>query len=208
MKSSEFLSKQNTLKLVFESILIVFSVLLALLLNEYKGYLKEKQQRQLVIEMIQAELISNLNILNEQLPYHEEVLNNLNSALDSDSLRNTLITDSGVVLWSLIPRGVVQKLVDDTSWQTAKSSTIFSSLELTFIFEMSELYRAQELGIESTLKNILSILSSRESLDTKQLNDTLLLLRNAFGEIVSQERFLIEMYKQKIDGFEKVTQKQ
>jgi hypothetical protein len=63
MKSTTFLTKQAILKLAFESVLIVFSVLLALFLNEYRGQLKENQQKELAIKMVRIELESNLKAL-------------------------------------------------------------------------------------------------------------------------------------------------
>ena len=56
MKSTIFFTKQSVLKLVFESVLIIFSILLALFLNEYRGQLKENQQKELAIQMVKIEL--------------------------------------------------------------------------------------------------------------------------------------------------------
>jgi|TARA_B110000093_G_C12813967_1_gene343994 hypothetical protein len=203
MKSTRFFTKQNILKLIFESILIIFSVLLALFLNEYRGQLKENQQKELVIKIVKIELKSNLEILNEWRPYHEKVLNNLNEALNSNSTNSTLFTEKGVFTWSLMPNGVVQRVIDNGSWQTLKSSSISSTIEFNTMFTLSQLYKQQAQGVESTLNRILKIISARESLEQKNQRSTIILLRNTFNEMVSQEIFLIKKYEQALIEIEK-----
>jgi hypothetical protein len=203
MKSTRFFTKQNILKLIFESILIIFSVLLALFLNEYRGQLKENQQKELVIKIVKIELKSNLEILNEWRPYHEKVLNNLNEALNSNSTNSTLFTEKGVFTWSLMPNGVVQRVIDNGSWQTLKSSSISSIIEFNTMFTLSQLYKQQAQGVESTLNRILKIISARESLEQKNQRSTIILLRNTFNEMVSQEIFLIKKYEQALIEIEK-----
>ncbi len=203
MKSTRFFTKQNILKLIFESILIIFSVLLALFLNEYRGQLKENQQKELAIKIVKIELKSNLEILNEWRPYHEKVLNNLNEALNSNSTNSTLFTENGVFTWSLMPNGVVQRVIDNGSWQTLKSSSISSTIEFNTMFTLSQLYKHQAQGVESTLNRILKIISARESLEQKNQRSTIILLRNTFNEMVSQEIFLIKKYEQALIEIEK-----
>jgi len=203
MKSTRFFTKQNILKLIFESILIIFSVLLALFLNEYRGQLKENQQKELVIKIVKIELKSNLEILNEWRPYHEKVLNNLNEALNSNSTNSTLFTEKGVFTWSLMPNGVVQRVIDNGSWQTLKSSSISSTIEFNTMFTLSQLYKQPAQGVESTLNRVLKIISARESLEQKNQRSTIILLRNTFNEMVSQEIFLIKKYEQALIEIEK-----
>ena len=196
MKPTQLLSRQTVLKLVFESALIVFSVLLALFLNEYRGQLKENQQKELAMQMVTIELRANLETFKEWRPYHKEVLKNLNEALKSDSSKNTLYTENGLLRWSLMPSGVVHKLVDNASWQTLKASSVSSTIDFNTMFTLSKLYKLQAHGVESTLNNILTIISSRESLEKKNQRSTIMLLRNAFDQLVSQETFIISKYEQ------------
>jgi len=193
MKSTTFFTKQNTLKLAFESILIIFSVLLALFLNEYRGQLKEDQQKELAMQMVTIELKSNLEALNAWRPYHESVLKNLNEALNTNS---SLFTEKGFLTWELMPNGVVQRVIDNGSWQTLKSSNISSTVDFNTMLTLSKLYKHQAQGVEFTLKNILTIISARESLEKTNQRNTIILLRNAFNEMVSQEIFLIQKYEQ------------
>ncbi len=96
----------------------------------------------------------------------------------------------------------LQKLIDNASWHTLKASSVFTTIDINTMFILSKLYKIQSEGVEATLKNIVAILSSRESLEKNNLRGTILLLRNAFNEIVSQEIFLIEIYEQVIAEIE------
>ncbi len=196
MKSKIFFTKQNTLKLFFESALIIFSVLLALFLNEYRGQLKEEQHKKVAMQMLKVELQSNLEALNEWRPYHQKVLKNLNDALNLNDSSSKLFTENGVLIWSLMPKGVVQRVIDNGSWQTLKSSNVLSTVGLNTMLTLSKLYKHQAQGVESTLNNILAILSARESLKRENQRSTIILLRNAFNEVVSQEIFLIKKIEQ------------
>ncbi|WP_434952301.1 hypothetical protein ACRWQL_03055 [Shewanella sp. HL-SH4] len=168
-------------------------------LNEYRGQLKEEQQINLAMAMVRIELKSNMEALNEWLPYHEKVLNNLNESLNNNAINSALFTENGEMIWSLMPNGVVQRTLDNGSWQTLKSSSLSSAIDFDTMFTLSKLYKHQAQGVESTLNRILTILSARESLEKKNQRSTVILLRNTFNEMVSQEMFLIEKYKQALN---------
>ena len=63
------------------------------------------------------------------------------------------------------------------------------------MLSLSKVYNLQATGVESVLKVILETLASREALRKKDLEVTLLLLRNGFNELVLQEIFLIKNYE-------------
>ena len=134
---------------------------------------------------------------------HEKVLKNLNEALNSNSTNSRLFTENGVFKWSLMPNGVVQRVIDSGSWQTLKSSSISSTIEFNTMFTLSQLYKHQAQGVESTLNRILKIISARESLEQNNQRSTIILLRNTFNEMVSQEIFLIKKYEQALIEIEK-----
>jgi hypothetical protein len=108
-----------------------------------------------------------------------------------------------------MPNGVVQGVIDNSAWQTLKASSISSIIDLNTMFTLSKLYKHQVQGVESTLNHILSIISARESLEKKNQRNTIILLRNSFNEMVSQEIFLIKKYEQalikvRIEGDESI----
>ncbi len=94
-----------------------------------------------------------------------------------------------------MPRGIFERLINDSAWQALKSSNAFSNIDFDTMLSLSKVYNLQATGVESVLKVILETLASREALRKKDLEVTLLLLRNGFNELVLQEIFLIKNYE-------------
>lgn len=68
---------KSLVKYLIEASLIVFSVLLALLLKEYRENLKQKKVIRKKLLSIEEELKSNLNVINDWIPYNQQVLMNI-----------------------------------------------------------------------------------------------------------------------------------
>ena len=195
MESPKFLTKQNVLKLSFESGLIVLSVLLALFLNEYRSQLKDDRLTEQALMKVANELKTKTETVKGWLPHHKEILNNLQDALENDSIKTSLLNKSEVSFRSLMPRGIFERLINDSAWQALKSSNAFSNIDFDTMLSLSKVYNLQATGVESVLKVILETLASREALRKKDLEVTLLLLRNGFNELVLQEVFLTKNYE-------------
>ena len=194
--------KQNFGKFLLESALIVFSVLLALFLNEYRSQLKDQELKQVALERIEVELNQNREVLAEWLPHHQKILANLTEAINNPQISENLVTQNGEVrLQSLFERSIVQRLITRTAWTAVQSSNAFANVDFDQALQLAELYNLQEIGVESTLKRTLNILGSRESLQAAELRNTLMLLRNGFRELVSQEEFLIHKYDETLASF-------
>ena len=193
------MTKQNIAKLIIESLLIVFSVLLALFLNEYLNTRKAQKVKENALARVVSELEANQATVKEWAPYHNEVLGNIKKALRNDSIKNTLKTPQGVEFWNLMPNGVVQQLIDDAAWQALKSSSAFSDLSFDTVLSLSKVYKLEKVGVESTIKSILEIINARESLHEENLEDTLVLLGKGFNELVAQELFLLDQYEKTLN---------
>ncbi|HQV32645.1 MAG TPA: hypothetical protein PKV71_12250 [Calditrichia bacterium] len=188
--NNQLFSKRDLIKLGVESLLIVFSVLLALFLNEYRSDVHLERLEKRALEKIRAELKENLATVEEWIPYHREILTNIEAVLKSDSLRAANFPPGELSYWRLMRKGIVQRLVDNSAWEALKGSEVFSNLDFETSLLLSKTYKLQNLGVEVTLKRILDMLSTREARDRSQLTSTLALLRIAFQELVSQEMFL------------------
>jgi hypothetical protein len=182
-------------KIVFESSLIVFSVLLALLLNEYREMIKEEQEKERALQMIQIELKGNRDTLSKWLPYHKQILKNFTEAVDKDSLEGLSLDDQRLLIMKKIPKGVVIGLLETSAWEAIKLSNIPSNLNVETIFALSKLYNIQNQGVRGTLSRISTTLNSRELVGENNSKHSLFLLKSLFYELVAQEIYLIEYYK-------------
>ncbi|KAA3656728.1 MAG: hypothetical protein DWQ10_14800 [Calditrichaeota bacterium] len=176
--------------------MIVFSVLLALGLNEYRSNYKDKLQKTQALKKIENELQTNLEIVEELEPYHNEVLQNIRDAIKSNTNLERFFTGNRNDLARLMPRGILWRLIDDTAWDALKTSKIFSDIELDTMVELSKIYKLQNIGVSMTINSISDIIKTRELLRKENARETLILLRNGFAELVSQEKFLINHYRE------------
>jgi hypothetical protein len=72
---------QSLKKYLIEDFLIVFSVLFALYIDNYKQEVKTEKQKKLAVGRIQLELQRNDTITKEWVGHHNKILNNLNRLL-------------------------------------------------------------------------------------------------------------------------------
>src|SRR3954468_17723457 len=111
-----------------ESLLIVFSVILALGLTEVINKINEGQRTKEVLHQLKEELITNKNAEEEQYAYHLQVLKNIDSALSHPAFAKKFINDSGEIdlANTIAPHGVLRHDLNDVAWQVAKQNNIFS----------------------------------------------------------------------------------
>lgn len=205
MKSISIAIKKNVIKVVFESSLIIFSVLLALFLNEYREELAKEKEKERALEMVRVELKSNLETLNQWLPYHKKIVKNLTHSYNNLSLNQNdelSIEEQYDLITSLMPQGVVQTALVNSSWEAIKQSNLSSTIDLDIVFSLSKLFKLQSLGIEKTLQRTLTTLTSHGSSKKGNLKTTIFLLKRDLNELVSQEFYMIEVYKALIKKIE------
>ncbi|WP_026376728.1 hypothetical protein [Aestuariibacter salexigens] len=189
------LKKETFVRLLFESGLIIFSVMLALFLDEYRVTLKQEAATQKALSNIKQEMQTNLTVLRKWYDYHSQVAVNIDQVLQSDDIpKEDFIKDDEVHYFSVMPQGVVQDLIDDSAWNAFKSTESYANLEFEVMLVLSRVYNLQQSGVKNTLQLILSHFSGNDFLDQEKLKNNLILLRRSFREIASQEAYLISEY--------------
>ncbi len=98
-----------------ESLLIIFSVLLALILSEYISKVHDKENTKSTLKNIVAELNHNKNAIIEMKQYNEMVLKNIDAALTDKSLQNNLVSNDEFHLNIIAPQGVLYRYLDDAA---------------------------------------------------------------------------------------------
>ena len=194
--------KKRLSKIVFESSLIIFSVLLALVLNEYIGKMKADKEKARVLQMIKIEVNENMQILNRWIPYHEQVIENFNTAIKNFN-SDQVTDDSRMFILELMPNGVIQEMVSRSAWEALQQSSSRVSLDIETTFVLAKAYRLQELSVETTILNFINIMNDRESMKPNNLRETLYLMRSSFQELMAQEKNLVFVYQQTLDELSK-----
>jgi hypothetical protein len=185
--------KRNSFyKYLGEAILIVFSVLLAFILNEYRENYLDHQLLQSNLVEISDEIEANLTILNDALPYHKEILKNIHAYLKDDT---GLELGDQLLLYSIAPKGLFQNPLSSTAWYVFTDNKLTTKLNFKTVYHLSEAYHAQEHFVERNIQQILGLLTSRDAIDKDQIHTTLLILDLHFTALIEREGQLIKHYQ-------------
>jgi hypothetical protein len=183
-----------------ESLLIVFSVALAIILTEVFTKIHENQQTREVLHQLKLELINNNEAEEVQYQYHLTVIHNIDSALHDEKLRKAFLDSGQIHLTLIAPQGVMREDLNDIAWQVAKQNNIFSKLSLETYRLLTDIYDNQAKIIKSE-DEIGKLLLSYESRESGNANATLILMRDIYKAwAVDRAPRLLNNYKKAIDA--------
>ena len=86
--------KKSIQKILLDSALIIFSVLFALLINEWRNNLTEKKRTRIVIENLKKEIKRNQTITKDFLEYHSSVYDTMKTIYLNGAIETTFWKDS------------------------------------------------------------------------------------------------------------------
>jgi len=199
----EVLTVRDWKEYLGESMLIIFSVALALVVTEYFNGLHEKQQTKEVIEQLKEELTNNKKAEVLQYAYQLQVLNNIDAALNNPALAKKFIDTGAMHLETIAPAGIKYRDLNDVAWQAAKQHNIVAKIDLDTYSQLTYIYENQHL-INNAEQEIAKVLVSWESRKPENLRTTLLLVKdNYHGWAVDRAPGLLQLYQQAIDKLEK-----
>lgn len=193
-------SKIDFRHITIEALLIVFTVLLALTLSEWRSSVKEERTREAVLNNIVNELKSNKADLESKLEYHKAMSQKLGEYLSSDSLWSTLKYTSGMeAMIQILDRGIWNPKLQSGAWRSAELSGVVNTFDYETIYILSNVYGVQEEGPDNTWKQLAKLFVDPTSYDPNNAKRLAAMLQLGFGELYSQERSLIESYKEALD---------
>lgn len=188
---------------LLEGTLIVFSVMLALFLNQVVENIDTYRQKENAINRITVELERNLNVLENWLEVHDQMRLRTEQIItgENDSLKQQLMDQSFFNLQILTgDRSFIDSNLSNTAWETAKSTDIVNEFDFETLEKLTDVYTLQELVFNHTIQGISKIFFERETHNLKNIDATLIQFQLRFSELVGQERLLIEYYRKVIDG--------
>jgi hypothetical protein len=203
----EVVTVRNWKEYLGESILIIFSVVLALILTEIFNKIHEEGQTKQVLHQLREELMDNKRLETEQYAYHRHVLKNIDSVLQHPKLANSFI-DSGEVnlrktLHFLAPFGVRQHELNTVAWEVARQNNAFSGMDLSTYELLTDIYDSQQ-HITGSEEKIGNLLLSWESRKPGNFRTMLILLRdNYLAWAVDRAPALLVHYQEAINKLQK-----
>ena len=195
----EVITIRNWREYLGESLLIVFSVVLALVLTEWFAKLHEQGQTRQVLRQLREELINNRKAEQQQYRYHLAVLRNIDSALNHPTFAQKFMNNGVLDLTTIAPQGVMSRDLNDVAWQLAKQNNVVSKIDLHTYSLLTDIYDNQQRIIKAE-DEIGKILLSWESRKPENLRTTLTLVKdNYHAWAVDRAPALIEEYGHAID---------
>ena len=197
------ITKDNLARYIVEAALIVFSVLLALFLD---SVIENRREARIVDELVSHvadEMKSNLTIVDEWLPYHRSVIDEIDRYLASDELQQSLLSADGIDYGRLMERGLIQDFYSNSSWQLAKQSEITSRVDFEVTYAISQAYLSQD-NVNLTLQRFSDFVFERQTHDPDQLVISLRILRNLLQELSGQQSVLQHNYREALQAVDRM----
>jgi hypothetical protein len=162
-----------------ESLLIIFSVLLALGVTEYINKFHERENTKSLLKNIVAELKNNKKAIQEMNEYNMHVLSKIDSALVSRDLQKKIVSHDEFHLKQIAPQGALYRYPDNDAWTIAKNNDIMSKTDVESISILTKVYEDQD-RIRKVEEEVAKVLFDRASRDPAQVHRTLIIIRDIY----------------------------
>ncbi|MCE1198623.1 MAG: hypothetical protein LWW85_06605 [Marinilabiliales bacterium] len=162
-----------------ESLLIIFSVVLALSLTELLNDLHAKSKTDDLLKNVYVELTNNRKAIQEIRDYDAQVLDDLNRLLSHPEAQAGFITNGELHLERIAPRGLLFRYLRNDAWNVAKNNDILSRLGMDTLTRLTRVY--EDLGrMGKVEEEAARVLFDWRSRDPQNLRTTLILLRDIY----------------------------
>jgi hypothetical protein len=162
-----------------ESLLIMFSVLLALILTEFINNLHDKKNTREILQSVIAELRHNEVAIKEMKQYNFAVLAKIDSALVNKSLQGQLVVGDEFHLDVIAPQGVLYRYLDDAAWTIAKNNNTIAKLDVETVALLTRVYddQAKMMRVED---EVAKVIIDRSTRDSAKAHTTLVIIRDLY----------------------------
>ncbi|OCX53202.1 hypothetical protein BEL04_02510 [Mucilaginibacter sp. PPCGB 2223] len=181
-----------------ESLLIIFSVLLALFLTEYITNLHEKKQTREILHNIREELVKNREAETIEHAYEAKILTRIDSVLVSADLQQKIVANDEFHFKMIAPAGAQCRDLNTVAWDVAKSQSITNKANFELLSKLTDIYdnQARITKLEDQIAKILLAYDSRKLANVRT---TLLLVRDSYhGWSYDRAQSLLKKYDEAI----------
>jgi len=186
-----------------ESLMIVFSVLLALFLTEHINKLHERENTKSLLRSISAELNHNRKFILEMQDYNLMVFSKIDSVLVDKKLQKKLVSKDEFHLEVIAPHGIQYRFLDNDAWAIGKNNNIISKIDIETISILTKVYENQD-RIAKIEDEVAKVIFDRESRDPRQVRKTLILIKDIYhGWVVDRIPGLLSQIDSAIVKIEK-----
>ncbi len=179
---------------IIQFFLIVFSVVLGLYLSERIEESKKKKESEELLTTIKSEVKDNLELLENWVPYHQEMNENLDSLSKSEVFIDEFISNKYILYDKLLTRGTfMSRSPASDAWDIAKSHPLVVNIDYDKWLILSRIYNQQALTFEPALEMV-ELMGSKNINIEKDAKSNLELMANRMHELVAREKQLMGYY--------------
>lgn len=199
------MKKRRTIikKIILESVMIIFSVLIALFINEWRNSYNEAVKTKLIIENIEVEIQNNQKFIQELIPYHESIRKKIMHAYKQDSLEQKFFSNVSFEIFEVAPNGIIQGKLNDIAWTVAKEEKITNRISINEVQALYTVYEQQKTVYE-TIDIIINFLSSREIQKKELIEESVIMFGKEIHELIGQEKFLNKKYSNALNEIKNI----
>lgn len=184
---------------ITQVVLIVFSVVLGLYLSERIEERKNRQESINLLTLIKSEVKDNIALMEEVIPYHKEIHENLDSLCQEEVFIAAFIKDKSILFNTLFTRGsFIHRYPANDAWDIAKAHPLIANIDYDKLLVLSKIYNQQKLTFEP-MKEIFEIHDSKEVNLEQEAKLNLEIILNKLHELVAREMLLMHYYEQAKD---------
>lgn len=136
------LKREYLIKLVLEIFSVIFAVILALLVNEWRQNKANQRIANNAMKNVVKEIYDNRAKVDSVLVKHKEMLPIL------DSLKQAIIKRADDDTSSISFGNISLEVLSNTAWTTIKSTEVINFMDFSKIMEISELYEVQSFYMQ------------------------------------------------------------
>lgn len=192
MKKKNNRMKEN----ITQVILIVFSVVLGLYLNERIEERKNRQESENLLTLIKTEVSENVQLMEEVTVYHKEIHENLDSLRKNEKFIIEFIKDKSILFNKLLTRRTfLHRYPANDAWDIAKSHPLIANIDYNKLLILSKIYNQQKLTFEP-MQEMFEIHSSKDLNIEQDAESNLKSISDKIHELVAREVLLMHYYKE------------
>lgn len=176
---------------IAEAVLIILSISLGLMANEWRIASENKKEALIALEFIKEEMQTNYNKIEAVLPYHEQMRDAFAVLMNRALTTNETISAADMV--KAMPDGFTTPLISRNSWELANQTGAVNHMDFELAKALSQVYDLQAF-YQKKVDLIGENVYVAGNLDTKDQGATAIALGLLANDISLQERRLAEQY--------------
>jgi hypothetical protein len=184
--------RRSPVRVVFESVLIVVSVLLAFGLNEWRMQRADRALATSVLMSFRAEIQANLELLHHFQPLHMRLAEAI-AGLEPAAVAGR--TAMEVVAEVRMDDGTVLMAPAEAAWQTAVSTGALRLLDYETAAALSRIYLSQREYVGQTARRLSDVVFSGAMFDRAATGQALQVAMALLSELAAQEASLLGEYR-------------